>query len=86
MNFQNVAIECETWQQMQDLARIAEGMGYSGLIDESAFNNTKGSIYFVVFTSHWATFTNMCIPHVSRTIIPYTQFINQSDTPSVYGC
>jgi hypothetical protein len=81
LKFNGVAVLCDTWQQMQELARIAEGQGYekSMLFIEDNFED--GDVYFEA-----RAFLYNCWNVTDLTIIPFTQFINQSDTPSVYGC
>ena len=82
MNFQNVSIECETWQQMQELAKIAEGQGHKATkwFTKDCFDD--GDVYFEIMPDNdYNCFTLPTFP-----VITLTQFINQSDTPSVYGC
>lgn len=82
MNFQNVAIKCDTWEQMEHLARIAEEQGYvaSKWFTEEWFDD--GDVFFEITNGNeYNCFTLSTYP-----VLTYTQFINQSDTPSVYGC
>lgn len=88
MNFQNVAIKCETWQQMQELARIAEGMGLTW-VDCPWHTFEAGYVYVMLCSMYLGRdlISNYQMSDIeSETITTFTQFINQSDTPSVYGC
>lgn len=85
MNFQNVAIKCDTWEQMESLASIAEEQGYKA--DPERYNEhdfAAGARYFALYTQK--TYCNAGDVEPNETETTYTQFINQSDTPSVYGC
>lgn len=81
MNFTNKAIKCDTWQQMQELARIAEGQGYMPFgFSQIYFEHEM--VYFIVDGLEYTNTYDID----GYTITTYTEFINQSDTPSVYGC
>jgi hypothetical protein len=84
MNFQNVAIECDTWEQMERLAELAEEQGkrtWANVFDKETF---PAECYFYANELFYCNCAEGSVTDLS--IIPFAQFINQSDTPSVYGC
>lgn len=86
MNFTNKAILCDTWEQMEHLARIADEQGYRPIgFVKSDFDKRDLKYFIVLKLSFKDAYTNG-IPARGETETTYTQFINQSDTPSVYGC
>ena len=83
-NFDNIAVRCNTWQQMERLAEIAEMQGYRNLeMAEYEFN--KGYVYFVIIPSFNA-YTNFDMATEAETIIPFTTFITSHPDYSVEGC
>lgn len=82
MNFTNKAIKCDTWEQMEHLARIAEEQGYRPIMFRQHYFDEHGMVYFITWDNEY-TNTYDTDDYTETT---YTQFINQSDTPSVYGC
>lgn len=81
MTFKNKAILCDTWEQMEHLARIAEEQGYMPLgFSEIYFENDMA--YFIVdgweYTNTYGT--------DGYTITTYTTFINSHPDISVEGC
>lgn len=82
-NFDNIAIKCNTWQQMERLAEIADRQGYykSVLFGEEYFND--GDVYFMLNTSnHYIN----DIPFNSDNIITFTTFITSHPDYRVEGC
>jgi len=84
-NFDNIAISCDTWQQMERLAEIAEKQGYGTpryLYSEVDFSH--GMEYFVIDGNEYA---NVAVHHLRNvSIIPFTTFITSHPDYSVEGC
>lgn len=82
-NFENVAIRCDTWQQMERLAEIAEKQGYKVL-----YLNRKyfwdGCNLFRKNTIHpfYSNYPNI----YEAPIIPFATFINSHPDYRVEGC
>ena len=85
-NFNGVAIECSTWSEMQQLAVIAEGMGYKA--DPDHYNEhdfAAGARYFALYTR--TTYCNAGDVEPNEIATTFSQFINQpSPDDRVYGC
>jgi hypothetical protein len=85
LNFNGVAIKCDTWQQMLHLAELAEMQGYGnhyGLFSKEDFE--KGDKYFSTFGNDIYGCQGFVAP--SETETTYTTFINPPVDDSVYGC
>jgi hypothetical protein len=83
-NFDNIAIKCDTWQQMERLAEIAEKQGYRSLaMAEDEFH--KGYVYFVIMPDFNA-YTNADTATSTKTIIPFTAFITSHPDYRADGC
>lgn len=84
-NFQNVAVKCDSWQQMLHLADLARGQGYVatcfGFGDDTIEN---GFCYFVVQDGYYSNYSETSVFDLPK--IPYTTFINPPVDDSVYGC
>lgn len=84
-NFQNVAIKCQTWQQMLHLADLARAQGNETdliLFCEEDFN--KGMTYFLAENKKYGNVADCTVKNYTQ--IPYTTFINPPSDESVYGC
>lgn len=79
MTFQNVAILCDTWQQMQHLARIAEEQGYKPIMFRQHYFDEHDMVYFIVDEFEY-TNTNDIDGYTETT---YTTFINSHPDISV---
>ena len=82
MTFQNTAIKCDTWQQMEHLARIAEGQGYIPLMFRRHYFDEQDMVYFITWDKEY-TNTNDIDGYTETT---YTTFINSHPDISVEGC
>ena len=84
MTFQNTAIKCDTWEQMERLAELAEEQGKRTWAN--AFNKeTFPSECYFYANEHF--YCNCAEDSVSDlTITTYTTFINSHPDISVEGC
>jgi len=83
-NFDNIAIKCDTWQQMQQLKEIAERQGYKNMaMCETQFNT--GYVYFVIIPDFNA-YTNMDTVISTETEISFTTFITSHPDYHADGC
>jgi hypothetical protein len=85
-NFQNVAVLCDTWQQMLHLAKLAKAQGYR--TDKVLFSRMDflvlDHIYFAVENREYLNLTEIAANSYIKTT--YTTFINPPTDDSVYGC
>jgi hypothetical protein len=84
-DFQNVAVLCDTWQQMLHLAELAREQGYAVIDDLFNEDDFKaGMKYFVAEEGRCA---NVSTEHLrGQTETDYPTFINTPVDDSVYGC
>jgi thiamine pyrophosphate-dependent acetolactate synthase large subunit-like protein len=81
-NFDNIAIRCDTWQQMERLAEIAEKQGIQTctyLFNEQTFND--GHKYFLVNLGYYAN-----CGYVGVEKVTFTTFITSHPDYRVEGC
>jgi hypothetical protein len=81
-NFQNVAVKCDSWQQMLHLAELAREQGAEinpAIFNEEDFND--GAVYFELYG-----YMAVNMYSTQEVEIPYTTFINPPVDDSVYGC
>ena len=72
-DFKNKAIKCDTWEQVEQLAEIARGVGFT--VDELSPKNFPEMPYFCRasgggYLSHYSTY------EIDETLISFTDFIN----------
>lgn len=92
LNFNGVAIFCETWQQMLHLAELAMEHGLSPYwFGQGDHTFENGYCYFMLCSpwiippDHFSNYKEWDVE--GETIIPYHTFINQTPAQdSVYGC
>lgn len=88
MNFQNVAIKCDTWEQMQHLARIAEQQGLTWI--SCPWHTFEAGYVYVMRCSEYLgrdLISNYQQSDIeSETETTYTTFINSHPDISVEGC
>lgn len=84
-NFKNIAIRCDTWQQMERLAEIAEKQGIRSLAMSKVDFLYKGYVYFVIIPDFNA-YTNVDTATSTETVTPFTTFITSHPDYSVEGC
>ncbi len=85
LNFNGVAVLCDTWQQMLHLAELARDQGYSpNYFGKGNDRIENGYCYFVVEDGYYSNYDEELV--FDLTHIPYTTFINQPTDDSVYGC
>lgn len=86
MTFQNTAIKCDTWEQMEHLARIAEGQNIRqvGFIEHDFYN--RDLKYFIVLNLSFGLIYTNGIPAHGEIETTYTTFINSHPDISVEGC
>lgn len=82
MTFTNKAIKCDTWQQMEHLARIAEGQGYKPIMFRRHYFDEQDMVYFITRDNEY-TNTYEADGYTETT---YTTFINSHPDISVEGC
>jgi hypothetical protein len=83
-DFTGKSIKCDTWEQMQHLAKLAEVHGYSKLVPFSARFFNTGNVYFTVDDKEYIMLDVACDP-IETT---YSDFINTLPTEAVEvtGC
>ena len=72
--FARHAIECTEWEQMEHLARLAEGCGLTterALFKKDIFSGV--GVYFCISDIYYGNYSKVCS---SETIIPYHAFIS----------
>lgn len=83
-NFQNLAIKCDTWQQMQQLKEIAEKQGL--ITSRKSFSEKlfkEGECYFACYRGHY--FCDSTITYW-ETPISFTSFITSHPDYQSEGC
>ena len=81
-NFKNYAIKCDEWSQMEELARIAESMGYiPALFGQGSHTFENGYNVFMVCVCDFikSSFSNWDTSAIEEeTVISFHDFINQN--------
>lgn len=86
MTFTNKAIKCDTWEQMEHLARIAEDQGYRPIGFEKSDFDKRDLKYFIALKLSFGNAYTNGIPNRGETITTYTTFINSHPDIRVEGC
>ena len=87
MTFQNTAIKCDTWQQMEHLARIAEEQGYRPIMFRRHYFDEHGMVYFITWDKEYTnSYDADGYTETTYTETTYTTFINSHPDISVEGC
>ena len=83
-NFDNIAISCDTWQQMERLAEIAEKQGAK--TQEWAYSKTRFNNGHCIFVNRGYLYFSTDFKMPSETGYTFTTFITSHPDYSVEGC
>lgn len=76
IDFENIAIKCDTWEQMQHVAEVAAQQGCRNVeIEECDF--LDGNIYFEI-NSHGDGYRNYRIKSVENRVVKYQELFPET--------